>query len=173
ANLYQVRGGYVMLDYGHNAHAYEAIGRLMSGLQGYRKTGVLDMPGDRADALIEDGARMAARAFDRVILHKPHNARGRRPGEVATLICNAIQASGIDCECLSETDETSAVERALRNIGPGEFVVLFYERLNQVQAVLQRYGAVSASRVSPRLPLQQERRHRFSTNFVSDRRAVA
>ena len=173
ANLYQVRGGYVMLDYGHNAHAYEAIGSLMSGLEGYRKTGVLDMPGDRADALIEGGARMAARVFNRVILHKPHNARGRQPGEVATLICNAIQSSGIDCECLSETDETSAVERALGDIGPGEFVVLFYERLDQVQAALERHGAVSASRVAPRLPLQQERRHRFSSDFISDRRAVA
>ena len=173
ANLYQVRGGYVMLDYGHNAHAYEAIGSLMSGLQGYRKTGVLDMPGDRADSLIEDGARMAARAFDRVILHKPHNTRGRQPGEVATLICNAIQTSGIECECISETDELGAVERALRDIGPGEFVVLFYERLDQVQAALERHGAVSASRVPLRLPLQQERRQRFSTDFVSDRRAVA
>ncbi|MGZ9057966.1 MAG: cyanophycin synthetase, partial [Burkholderiaceae bacterium] len=103
ANLYRVRGGYVMLDYGHNAHAYEAIGGLMSGLVGYRKTGVLDMPGDRTDALIVDGALTAARVFDRVILHKPHNARGRRSGEVATLICDAIQASGIDCECISET----------------------------------------------------------------------
>ena len=163
----------MMLDYGHNAHAYEAIGSLMSALEGYRKTGVLDMPGDRADALIEDGARIAARAFDRVILHKPHNARGRQPGEVSTLICDAIQASGIDCECISETDELSAVERALRDIGPGEFVVLFYERLDRVQAALERHGAVSASRLPTRLPRQQERRHRFSTEFISDRRAVA
>ena len=162
-----------MLDYGHNAHAYEAIGNLMSGLEGYRKTGVLDMPGDRADAVIEDAALIAAHAFDRVILHTPHNARGRQPGEVATLICNAIQASGIDCECIKETDELSAVERALRDTGPGEFVVRFHERLDQVQAALERHGAVCASRVPPRLPLQHERRYRFSTDFSSDRRAVA
>ena len=145
----------------------------MSGLVGYRKTGVLDMPGDRTDALIVDGALTAARVFDRVILHKPHNARGRRSGDVATLICDAIQASGIDCECISEENEPSAVERALHDIGPGEFVVLFYERQDQVQAALERHGAVAASRLPARLPLEQERRHRYSTDFISDRRAVA
>lgn len=173
ANLYRVRDGYVMVDYGHNAHAYQAIGSLMSGLKGYRTTGVLDMPGDRADAVIEEGARVAARAFDRVILHKPHNARGRKPGEVATLICNAIQASGIDCECLMETDEPSAVDLALRDIGPGDFVVLFYERLDCVHAALERHGAVSVSRVPPRPLPQGERRHSTDAISIPDRRAVA
>lgn len=149
ANLYRVNGGYVMVDYGHNAQAYEAIGNFASQLQGFRKTGVVDMPGDRADEVIEQGARAVGRVFDRVIVHQPRNARGRQPGDVARLICSEIRRSSPGCDCVMEDDEATAVEAALRDMGPGEFTVLFYERFDCVMHALERHGAVRVHGVVP------------------------
>lgn len=173
ANLYRVRGGYVLLDYGHNTQAYQAIGGMTSRLAGYRCTGVIDMPGDRTDALIRAGARAAAGAFHRIVLHKPHNSRGREPGAVATLICDEVRANAPEVECLIEEDEPSAIERALSDIGPGQFVVLFYERIDFATQALARHGAVGASRVASRLDAQHERRWRACDRSEPERRRAA
>jgi cyanophycin synthetase len=147
ANLYEVRGGYVLADYGHNADAFTAIARLTAQLTGYHVTGVIDMPGDRADAVLRMGARAAARAFDRVIVHKPRDARGRVPGAVAQLICEELSRHAPQVQCVQAEDERAAMDLALRDLAPGRFAVLFYETWSTLEALLAVHGAVPASRV--------------------------
>ncbi|HYP53924.1 MAG TPA: Mur ligase family protein, partial [Pyrinomonadaceae bacterium] len=61
-NLFRVAsGGYVLMDYAHNPEALRAISQMVGRWQGYEVTGIVAAPGDRADELIKEGARAAAR----------------------------------------------------------------------------------------------------------------
>lgn len=150
ANLYAVNGGYVLADYGHNPDAFDALGRMAAQLGDYQLTAAVDMPGDRADSVLREGAQALARVFDRVILHKPKDARGRRPGEVAEIICAELKRIAPQVDCLMADDEADAMERALADLGPGRFALLCYESFDNLQQALARHGAQPATEIPVR-----------------------
>ncbi|HSK64067.1 MAG TPA: hypothetical protein VK893_09505 [Pyrinomonadaceae bacterium] len=51
-----------------------------------RVTGVIGVPGDRDDTLIEHAGRVAARGFHRLIIREDRDPRGRERGAVAVTI---------------------------------------------------------------------------------------
>ncbi|HYG77039.1 MAG TPA: cyanophycin synthetase [Planctomycetota bacterium] len=143
ANLYQVKEGYVLLDYGHNAPAFEAICGFAARWNGYRTTGIVTVPGDRRDDLIENAASVAARGFRRLIIREDKNTRGRVPGAIAEMMCRAARTAvpGIDCQVIP--DELQALKHALDTMSPGELIILFYEStLADAVELLKNYGAV-------------------------------
>ena len=68
ANLYRVKGGYVMVDYGHNPDAFTAVCRMAARWDDRRVTGIIGVPGDRDDSVVEQAGRAAARGFHRIII---------------------------------------------------------------------------------------------------------
>jgi cyanophycin synthetase len=83
ANLYRLNGGHVMVDYGHNTDAFDAICKMTSAWNDRQVTGIISVPGDRDDAIIDRAARAAAKGFDKVIIREDSDLRGRKPGDVA------------------------------------------------------------------------------------------
>jgi cyanophycin synthetase len=140
-NLYKLNGGHVMVDYGHNADAFNAICNMASKWNGHRVTGVIAVPGDRDDRLITEAARVAARGFDRLIIREDHDLRGRRPGTVATMLAEAVRAESSETECKIVLDEIDALHYAVKTMKRGEVVVIFYEKLKSLQSVLEKYSA--------------------------------
>jgi cyanophycin synthetase len=67
-------------------------------------TAIIGLPGDRDNRVIEEAAQVAARGFDRVIVTEEVNLRGRSPGEMAKLLCDAIARTkpGSDCEIVPD-----------------------------------------------------------------------
>ena len=78
ANLYRLNGGHVMVDYGHNTDAFHAICRMTSNWNDRPITGIITIPGDRDDAIIDRAARAAAKGFNKVIVREDHDLRGRK-----------------------------------------------------------------------------------------------
>jgi cyanophycin synthetase len=148
-NLYRVGQGYVLLDYGHNPAALAAVGQMGTHWSGRRLTAVIGLPGDRADHVIEEAARVAAHAFDRVIVREDNDRRGRTPGEVPRLLCEAITRYSPHRECQTVTDECSALHLALDTMQPHEVVVLFYDDLENAHRVLAARQATPAIGVEP------------------------
>jgi cyanophycin synthetase len=148
ANLYQVAGGYVLVDYGHNPDAFESICRMASQWVGRRTTGVIAVPGDRDNAIIEQAAVIAARGFNRLFIKEDMDLRGRRSGETAELLCRVVQQEKAESECRVILDEAEAVRTALNEIQPGEVVVVFYEKLDRVLSVLKEFRALPAQTIS-------------------------
>jgi cyanophycin synthetase len=149
-NLYKVGKGYVLVDYGHNADAFAALGRLTTRLTGYRVTAVLDVPGDRADWVIAKAGSAAARAFTRVIIREPQNRRGRQEGEAEYLLARAIREEVPACDCRVILNEREAVETALREVQEGDLVILFYDDLDWMLDILHQYGATPAAMLPAR-----------------------
>jgi cyanophycin synthetase len=147
ANLYRVAGGYVLADYGHNPDAFEAVCRMAAQWEGRRVTGVVGVPGDRDDEVINQAGRVAARGFHRLIVKEDEDLRGRRPGEVAALLSRAARDEAPKRECRVVLDEAEALRTAVAEMRRGEVVVIFFEKFDAVRRVLDEHGAVPADRV--------------------------
>lgn len=140
-NLYKLNGGHVMVDYGHNPNAFEAICQMASKWEDRRVTGVIGVPGDRDDSVIAHAGRIAARGFHRLIIREDHDLRGRDPGAVAQILCDAALEEVPQTDCQVVLDEHEAVHHAVKTMQHGEVVVVFYEKLEPLRRVLEKYAA--------------------------------
>jgi cyanophycin synthetase len=147
ANLYKVGGGYVMVDYGHNPDAFEAVCRMAARWEDRRVTGVIGVPGDRDNSVVEQAGRVAARGFHRVIIKEDKDLRGRAAGEVAKLLCEAVNDEWPGTECHIVLDEVEALRAELQEMQQGQVVVIFYDKLEPVLSVLEEYGASPVSEI--------------------------
>jgi cyanophycin synthetase len=143
-NLYRVGAGYVMIDYGHNPAAYESVGQMVETWRedGRRVSGVLGLPGDRADWVTQEAVKTAARSFDRLFLREEVDLRGRKPGELLRLMRETVRQVAPTKECLEFDDERQALQRAIDTMDDGEVIVAFFDQLPVAQEVLFRNGAV-------------------------------
>ena len=142
-NLYRLGQAYVMLDYGHNAAAFDSLSRIAEQWPGNRVIGVVGVPGDRNDSLIAQAAKSVASAFDRIIVREDHDLRGRQPGEVASILAGAIRETGVGCTiCPAVCD---AMNLAFEDLQPNDLVIVFFEKLDEVTEHLAKNGAQLAS----------------------------
>jgi cyanophycin synthetase len=130
-----------MVDYGHNPDAFMAVCRMAAKWEGRRVTGIIGVPGDRDDSVVERAGRVAARGFHRLIIKEDKDLRGREPGEVAKLLCEAVNDEWPGTECRVVLDEVEALRSELREMEDGQVVVIFYDTLEPVLAVLKDVGA--------------------------------
>jgi cyanophycin synthetase len=155
AGLFEVRGGYALLDYGHNPDAFTAVCQMAAKWEGRRVTGVIGVPGDRDDMVVEQAGRAAARGFRRIIIKEDRDTRGRRRGEIADLLRRAVMSEAPGRYCRVALEEIAAMQMAIEEIEPGDIVVIFYEKLAPALSLLEKFGARPAQSV-PRLFYSKE-----------------
>jgi len=141
-NLYKVKNGNVLIDYGHNPDAFEAICRMAAKWDNRRVVGVIGVPGDRDDSLVEQAGRVAARGFHRAIIKEDQDLRGRQKGEVAGLLCKAVHDEVPGTECMTVLDEVEAFSKELEQMEDNQIIVVFYDKLDPVLNVLKQHDAV-------------------------------
>ena len=149
ANLYRLNGGHVMVDYGHNSDAFDAICRMASNWTDRRVTGVIGVPGDRDDTVITHAAQVAAKGFNKVIVKEDCDLRGREPGAVASLLCDTVRAVSPATDCKVVLDESEALRRAINEMSKGEVIVVFYEKLQVIQRLLEEFSAQPVPSLPP------------------------
>jgi cyanophycin synthetase len=150
-NLFRVGRGHVIVDYAHNAGAFEALAELTAQWTDRRITGVFTVPGDRLDDQIEEVGRLAARCFDRLIIREDADTRGRRPGEVAQLLYGAVRNEAPDKECRIIPDEGGALITALEEMEEREIILFVYEKHSEPHLnLLRRYGSQSVTMIESR-----------------------
>jgi cyanophycin synthetase len=166
ANLYRLNGGHVMVDYGHNSDAFDAICRMAANWKDRRVTGIIGVPGDRDDSVIAHAARVAAKGFNRVIVKEDHDLRGRQRGAVANLLCDTVRDVSPATHCEVVLDEVEALRRAVSEMAKGEVIVLFYEKLQPIQKALEEFAPQPVPSLPP-LPVVQPAKviPRFKRSF--------
>lgn len=127
-NVFDMGEFKVMLDYGHNPAGFEEVIKFVKKLNAKRYIGIIGMPGDRQDSSINSAAKICAEAFDRLYIKEDADLRGRGSGEVAGIFYDAI----IKCVVPKENveviySEGKALEKAILDAQPGDFIVMFYE----------------------------------------------
>jgi len=132
-NIYDEHAFKVILDYGHNPAAVEVMCDLVNRLDvSGKRICVLAAPGDRRDEDIRDIGRIAAGRFERYILRRDDQLRGRRPDEVPNLLREALLAHGVAAEQVGIIpDEQAAVDAALREAQPGDLLLIFADAITR------------------------------------------
>ncbi|CAN5856571.1 hypothetical protein BH24GEM1_BH24GEM1_00470 [soil metagenome] len=127
ANVYDVGGIRVVVDYAHNPHGMTALAATLDTLPSERRLVMLGQAGDRDDQAIRDLARAAlALRPDRVVL-KEMDAylRGRAPGEVPAVMADELCRAGLPDGAISAPGtEIPAAREALAWARPCDLLVL-------------------------------------------------
>jgi cyanophycin synthetase len=123
----------VIVDYGHNPAAIQAMADLMLRLEcNGRRICVLSAPGDRRDEDIRAIARIASKAFDYIILRRDDDLRGRGPEEVPKIMAAELVESGFPEHCFHIIpDEQTAIDAALTSAKRGDLVLIFADKISR------------------------------------------
>lgn len=123
----------VILDYGHNPAAVQAMVDLVERLEPKgRRIVVLAAPGDRRDEDIRAIATICAGHFDHYVCRRDDNPRGRGPDEVPRMMADALAAAGVAPDAVEIViDEAEAVEHALRMARHDDLVLVFGDKINR------------------------------------------
>ena len=142
ANLVEVGGVKVLVDYAHNPHGMEALAAAAAGVPSSRRLVLLGQAGDRSEQAIRELARsvMALRP-DRVVAKEMDRyLRGRAPGEIPGILADEFRRQGLPEDRISAGDpEVRAVEKALEWARPGDLLILaLHQDRPLVAALLDR-----------------------------------
>ena len=141
----------VILDYGHNPAAVQAMTDLVSRLEcSGRRTCVLSAPGDRRDEDIRNIARIAAKTFDHIIVRRDDELRGRGPDEVPRLLEAELLASGYPKEQIEVIpDEQASITAALEAGKRGDLLLIFADKISRSWKQVIYFKPSNAEKSSP------------------------
>lgn len=126
-------------------------------------TGIIGVPGDRDDSVIEQAGRVAGLGFHRVIIKEDYDLRGREKGEVAKLLCQAVKDESPETECQIVLDEITAMRSEIERLQDGQVIILFYDELEPVTKLLEDVGAIPVSTIDESVVVAEaQRAHIYS-----------
>jgi cyanophycin synthetase len=129
----------VIVDYGHNAAALDATGRMISDVWGGEPAAAVTLPGDRRDDLVIKAAEAIAAWFGRVVVYEDADKRGRVPGEMTGLITTAMRRARPDITCAAADGPRSALRTAV-TMAAGSPVLFLYEKLATAADAIDAIG---------------------------------
>jgi cyanophycin synthetase len=183
ANVFNEHPFKVILDYGHNAHAVDAMCQLALRLDvSGRRIVVLAAPGDRRDEDIVEIARAAAGKFEHYICRRDDGLRGRDGDEVPRMLAETLLAAGVPADRIQQIpDEQQAVDAALAMARKGDLVLVFGDEITRTWKQIIHFRPegsarpVTSEHAIPRIPAVMETVEPVSAemrSLVRDERGV-
>jgi cyanophycin synthetase len=128
-NLLEVDGRRVILDYCHNVAGLESMADFVKRMDADRTIAMIAVPGDRSDEDISAFGRLAGGTFDEIVIREDDNPRGRRRGEVAELLVEAIGSSERNGRTVDVVlDEMEAARSAIARAERNDLVILLADK---------------------------------------------
>lgn len=129
-NYFEADGVKCLIDYGHNVPALMALERLVDGLATHRRIAVATAPGNRRDEDLEALGAQLATMCNTLYVYET-DVRRRKSGETAGLIHKgAARAGRGDFHVETVLDESEAVDRAIGEAAPGDFLLLLVDDID-------------------------------------------
>jgi cyanophycin synthetase len=132
--------GPVIVDYGHNAAALAASGRMVAEVWGGEPVAAVTLPGDRRDDLVVQAAEAIATWFGTVVLYEDSDKRGRETGEMLALVSRALRRARPGIRCEVAENPADALRTAIE-LAAGSPVLFVYEKLALARDALAAVGA--------------------------------
>jgi len=123
-NVFHFKHFTVMLDYAHNTHGIQAIGKFVNSVEAPLKVGIVAGVGDRRDEDIISLGEESARIFDEIIIRQDKNLRGRSEQAMIELISKGIHNVKPDMKIKDFRRESEAIDYALQNAEKNSFIVI-------------------------------------------------
>lgn len=155
----------VVVDYAHNPEGLHGLLRAVGAENRAGRLGVvLGHAGNREDADLRAVATaVAAYRPQRVVLKDIHGyERGRAPGEIARIMRQALVEAGTPAQAIdTRLDEAEAARALLRELRPGDLLVLPLHEIAAREAVVGTLEAMRAGQWRPgdALPERADRAH--------------
>ena len=127
-NMYQVNGAKIMVDFAHNEHSMRAVVDTVNQLPSKRKRVMFSHAGDRSDEEIRDLTKAVdeVSADNYIIAEIEQYLRGREFGDIPRIAGQCLSELGVpDTHIEVAPDPLAGTKLALRNIQPGDLVLLF------------------------------------------------
>jgi cyanophycin synthetase len=128
-NLIEADGVQVLVDYGHNVPALQALDELVRSFTANRRISVASAPGNRRDEDLSALGAQLAKMHDVLFICEP-DPRRRQVGEAAGLLREGAESAGSDCQVHVLLDEREAVEKALDEASEGDLLVLLIDDID-------------------------------------------
>jgi cyanophycin synthetase len=144
----------VILDYGHNPAALNAMAGLADRLEiKGRRIVVLSIPGDRRDIDVADAARTLAGHFDHYICKADDDRRDRAHDEIPEMFKAQFLANGISEDQISVVpNEEDAVAASLQMAEQDDLVIIFGDNTPRCWKQIVHFNAPSQkASVTPKL----------------------
>ena len=123
-NLFQFKNFQVVVDYAHNPHGFEALGRFLSKVTDSPKVGVIAGVGDRRDEDTVTLGRLSAQMFDEIIIRQDRNLRGKSDDDIIALMVKGIKEVDPNKKFTIIKKEDEAIRYAISTAKPGSFLTL-------------------------------------------------
>jgi cyanophycin synthetase len=147
ANIFQFENFTVLLDYAHNPHGLKAVGKLITSMHGYPKTGIIAGVGDRRDQDIIAIGEEAAKIFDKIIIRHDKDLRGRTVKEVEELVLTGIKKVNGELPVMRSLPESESVHYVLKNAEAGSLIVILSDDIKAVAKCIQEYKSAEYNKV--------------------------
>jgi len=145
-NIYDDHPFKVIMDYGHNPAAIQAMVELSARLEPKgKRVVVIAAPGDRRDQDIREMATLCAGQFDHYICRRDDKLRGRESDEVPMLLRDALLTAGVDGDAIEMIpDEERAVQAALEMGAKDDLVLIFADSIARSWKQIQNFQSGDA-----------------------------
>ena len=131
-NIFDFNTFKVILDYGHNKHAMDALSKMLPKLSTGRKIGLCHGSGNRTDELLIEFAALIANTYDYIIV-TDLDIRQRKLGETANVVYKGILDAGFDEKSIEIVlDVHEAIDRAFNIVKDGDIIVVQIDKLQPV-----------------------------------------
>lgn len=145
-NIFKFNNFTVMLDYAHNTHGMQAIGKFVSQVNASHKVGIVAGVGDRRDEDTIELGQEAAKMFDEIIIRQDKNLRGKTDTEIIDLIQKGIRNISSDITVHVIPKESEAIDFALSNAKKDSFITIISDvvpdALEQVKNLKEKEGSI-------------------------------
>ncbi|MBI2967989.1 MAG: cyanophycin synthetase [Bacteroidetes bacterium] len=128
-NMFHFKNFDVLVDYAHNTHCYESLGKFLQKVPAKRKAGMIAGVGDRRDEDIIALGRVAARIFDEIVIRQDKHIRNRKPEDIITLLKKGIFESKPKIKVTYIPDEMKGIEYLIHHGRKGDFIVIGCEQI--------------------------------------------
>lgn len=137
-NLLEIHGATVVVDYGHNPSSLLAIAEALEQFPHPSRTVIYSAAGDRRDEDIIRQGEILANHFDRIVLYEDQYLRGRQPGEIMKLFKQGMDGGKRVKEIHEVQGWQNAVDRALKLINKGEFLLMQADVIDEAVQYLRQ-----------------------------------
>lgn len=157
----------VILDYAHNAAAFEEITDLVDKLDTHHsKTIVVSCPGDRRDEDVAEACEILAGHYDRYILKADDNRRGRGETEIPDMMKAHLLDHGVAEDAITIIpDEQEAVAHGLKTSEEGDLLLVIGDNVTRSWKQIVRFGKDKEPIVKTKTPKKTKKTAKTAVAF--------
>jgi cyanophycin synthetase len=141
-NMFNFKNFTVMLDYAHNTHGIQAIGKFVKSVDATLKVGIVAAVGDRRDEDIIAVGVESAKIFDEIIIRQDKNLRGRTEQEMIELMTQGIHSVDPAKKITVFRKEADAIDYAISNAIKDSFIVVISDVVPDALEQVKKYKEI-------------------------------